>query len=534
MTAKSASALAFAALLANLAFTATGCSAFDGASDSSTPAPARDPGAPGAVNADGSPVPVPTPVGGAANASELTDAFGVFVSPLGRADADGKHANPLASIQAGIDLAKRFGKRVYVCNGSFHEALTLADAVSIVGGLDCTANEWRVSNSRTRVESPSIPAVRAANIASATRIEGLEIFAPNATQPSGTSIGLLATNASALVIANTKITSGDGMKGNDGTDGIQLANAPTADGAHATGAVACGIASCSQIPGGWLRPGGATAGSNTCLGAPGHTAQPGGKGGSGGVWQVVNDVVAFHFHPYDDIGANGADVGITNRDSATGTNGTDGANAVALGTFTSEGYTPARGLAGTDGSHGFGGRGGAGFSPEIQYNPNTTPASGVWYGFGGAGGGAGGCEGLAGSAGEGGGASIGALLVDSKVTFDGAGVQSGRGGEAGHGALGSEPTPGGNAGNNAYAALSSGMSGKNGGRGGAAGISGNGSNGPSVGIVHFGIAPEVRTTSKIIPGAGGAAIDARSRTTLDITKTIPATPAGLSKDILAL
>jgi hypothetical protein len=39
----------------------------------------------------------------------------------------------------------------------------------------------------------------------------------------------------------------------------------------------------------------------------------------------------------------------------------------------------------------------------------------------------------------------------------------------------------------------------------------------------------------MVPGAGGTAVDARSRTdALGITKTIPATPAGLSKDVLTL
>ena len=73
-----------------------------------------------------------------------------------------------------------------------------------------------------------------------------------------------------------------------------------------------------------------------------------------------------------------------------------------------------------------------------------------------------------------------------------------------------------------------------GGRGGAPGVSGSGSSGPSIGIAYVGAAPEVHTNTTITPGTGGPAIDARSRNTLGVTKTIPATPAGVSKDILAL
>ena len=214
---------------------ATGC----GSSDDAARDPAADPAADPADTATGKAPPKAAPVGGPASVNELTDALGVFVAPSGKTGAEGTHSRPLATIQAGIELAKRVGKRVYVCAGTFHEALTLADSISIIGALDCTAGEWRPGALHTRVESPSSPAITAANITSATRVEGLEIVAPHATQPSGSSIGLLATKASALVIANTKISGGNGMKGDDGTDGIQLANSPTSNGAPASTAAAC-------------------------------------------------------------------------------------------------------------------------------------------------------------------------------------------------------------------------------------------------------------------------------------------------------
>jgi hypothetical protein len=530
MTKTSSSAIAFAALLANLVCVTTGCGGF-GAEESPAPHGA-DPGIPSREDAPEEPT-MP-PVGGPASASELTDAFGVFVSPAGNAKADGAHDRPLASIQAGIDLGKRLGKRVYVCTGTFHEALAFVDSVSVIGALDCTNNEWRFGAPRTRIESPSSPAARATKITTLTRIEGLEIIAPNATTPSGSSIGLLADHAPALVLAYSKIVAGNAMKGADGIEGTQLTNGPTATGAPFANAQRCYTDTCAMSGGLWVRPPAAAGGTNVCAGAPGYVAQPGGAGGSGGLWEVKQNV-SFYFDYYRGDASYGADDGIKNRTSAPGANGSDGANAAAIGTVSPDGYLPANGFNGAAGTTGLGGAGGSGRSLGETLNPNTSPFPGVWRGFGGAGGGAGGCPGLAGTAGAGGGASIAALLVESGMTFDATELVSARGGDAGSGTFGSAPTAGGLAGNNYDPINYAYLSGKPGGRGGAAGMSGNGSSGPSAGIAHLGVKPIVIGTSKITAGTGGAPIAARSRTdAFGTTKTIPATPAGTAKDILSL
>src|SRR4051812_29718583 len=93
-------AVAFA-LLANLMFAVSGCGAFgseEASSDNPQPEPAPGEG------------PKAPPVGGPADNSELTDALGIFVAPDGNPAADGTHAHPVASIQVGIDIAKRVGK----------------------------------------------------------------------------------------------------------------------------------------------------------------------------------------------------------------------------------------------------------------------------------------------------------------------------------------------------------------------------------------------------------------------------------------
>jgi hypothetical protein len=533
MTTTSSSAIAFAALLANLAFAATGCGVF-GADEPSAPNEA-EPSMPERNDAPAAETPTAPAVGGPASTSELTDALGIFVSLDGQATADGTHDRPLNTIQAGIDKAKAAGKRVYVCTGAFQEALVIASSISVIGGLDCTNNEWHVGAARTRVVSPTSPAVRASSITAATRLEGLEIFAPNATAPSGSSIGLVADHSPALVVASSKIIAGNAMKGVDGTEGTQLSNAPTASGTAFSNTAHCTLDTCGRtFTGLWARPDSAPPGTNICQGAPGHEAQPGGLGGSGGLYEVKQDV-NYYFDFYRGDATYGADNGNKNRTSAAGANGNDGSTPAPIGTFTTQGYVPASGTPGTDGKTGSGGEGGNGRSPSPTVNPNTMPVSGVWRGYGGASGGAGGCPGLAGTAGTGGGASIAALLIESAMSFDGTDLVSGRGGDAGLGTLGSAPTPGGNAGPNFDPANFPFLSARPGGRGGAAGVSGNGSAGPSLGIAHVGAKPEVRADSKITIAGGGAAIAARSRTdALGITKTIPATPAGVAKDILAL
>ena len=123
------------------------------------------------------------------------------------------------------------------------------------------------------------------------------------------------------------------------------------------------------------------------------------------------------------------------------------------------------------------------------------------------------------------------------MTFDGATLTSGLGGDAGQGTLGSTPLPGGVRNNPEIPGQNPTLApalGHDGGRGGAAGISTNGGSGPSAAIAHSGAAPVVAGGSAMAHGGGGAAIAERSQVVLGgLTKTIPATPAGAAQDILA-
>lgn len=525
------------ALLANVALAATACGVFG--SDSPPSAAQAVP----APDADGGVVegPKAPPITGPAAQNELTDELGVFVASNGLDIADGTHAHPLASIQAGIDKAKTVGKRVYVCAGTYKQALVIADSISVIGGLDCTNNEWRTGSGVSRIESPTSPAIRAKDIKSATRLEGLDVNAPNATAPGGSSIGLLADHATALVVARTKIVAGNAMNGENGTEGTQLSNAATANGASEVesyqcvqsggGRVSSHTCGYNKFTGTYQLPPGGAPGTNACVGAPVPAPESGGSGGSGGIYTAsvtapvppkVTPTVTYS--PQDP--SLDAKLASTLRSGAVGTSGPDGSGGAAIGAISANGYTPADGTAGKDGSTGAGGNGGDGSPPTEPVPTDKT----VWRGWGGAGGGAGGCPGLAGTAGKGGGASIAALLVESPVTFDTSELQSGTGGAGGLGTLGSAPTAGGAGGDGP----SGGRPGKPGGRGGFAGVSGNGGSGPSAAIAHVGAAPILVGANKTTPGAGGAAIQARSRTDFGITKTIPATPAGVSNAILQL
>lgn len=545
----SSSSLAIISLLA-LSVAACGSSGSD-----SAPGPQSGPGGdsnnPGGQGGPDGGLPKAEPIGKPTN-EDLTEKFGVFVSPSGTDDADGTRAHPLARIQPAIDLAKTIGKRVYVCTGVYREALVVADSISVIGGLDCSRPDaWETSATTfSRIEAPSSPALLAKDITSPTRLEGLDVLAPNASAPSGSSIGLLADHAGSIVVARSKITAGNGVNGADGTEGTQLANGPSTKGAAIPSAVMCGSGASDVClnainPATTQKyramPNGGAGGTNTCVGAPGHVAPPGGAGGSGGLYQVT---AAISGNRYFGNWVDGSNKNYAATSAPAGFTGAPGADGVSpsptppVGKLSASGYVAADGSSGTDGTGGAGGSGGKGSSPSAAvHNANNYSDGSVWQGWGGGGGGAGGCPGLAGTAGKGGGASIAAALIESPITFDGAELTSGRGGDAGKGTLGSLPTVGGLANNPEVPATYPGLVpnlGQEGGRGGAAGVSNNGSSGPSVAIAHVGAPPKLVGAQTMKPGAGGASIPERTRTEGGVVSTIPATPAGVSKDILAL
>src|SRR5688500_13443583 len=95
------------------------------------------------------------PLDGTPKEDQINEKYGVFVVPNAAPDGDGTRAKPFATIAAGLDSAFAQSKRLYVCTGSFAEALTVKNGISMVGGLDCTKPTWPPSTERTRVLSPT-------------------------------------------------------------------------------------------------------------------------------------------------------------------------------------------------------------------------------------------------------------------------------------------------------------------------------------------------------------------------------------------
>ncbi|HSO34322.1 MAG TPA: hypothetical protein VLT33_17420 [Labilithrix sp.] len=509
--------------------------------DPSVPSPSRDDAGNG--GGDAATTPKADPVNDTPAPSEINETLGVFVAPSGAANGDGSRARPLATVQAGVDLGKSVGKRVYVCTGTYHEAVTLADSISVIGGMDCSAATWTVGGARSRIEAPSSPAVRAKDITSPTRIEGLDIVAPSATEPGASSIGMLADHSAGLTLAKSSVKAGDGASGADGTEGIALTLDAVAakgedtvpDGKCVTGVTCSGVAAGGAID--WKSSRGGVGGTSLCSGAPGHNGQSGGAGGGGGLFVrsapspvLPRPPAVWEYYTGRFLSPVSKPSFGEDRSRLPAPGGASGVSGASLGTLGVDGYAGVAGGAGTDGSPGYGGFGGRGSNP-------TTPAdnaavSDTWRGLGGPAGGAGGCPGLAGTPGGGGGASIALALIDSPMVVDGTQLTAGKGGAGGHGTFGSDPTAGGAAGaelsgdpNNAA---------RGGGRGGAPGISANGSSGPSIGILHSGAPAKLQAGGRATAGTGGAAIAERSHDDAGNVRTIPATPAGLAKDVLAL
>ena len=498
-----------------------GCGVF-GSEDTSMPPAATPPVDPGPSADGGLPEGAPPPAVGTPDNNELTNQFGVFVTTTGTADGDGTKEHPLASIAAGIDRVKDLKLRVYVCAGTYAESLTLVNAVSVIGSLGCDGGIWTTGGGRSILNAPTSPAVRAKDIALATRFEGFDVTAPAGTAMAPNSIALIAENATMLTVANAKLTSAKAFDGVDGTDGVQLtlgANANGHNGAAASGPFILG-------PGAIPRQLGAAGGVGACVGAAGHDPVSGGPGGNGASQTCTGNVGGVCTWTVPDATYERTDAVV--QPSGAGAAGNDGASASKGGAFSAaDGYAPAGGAAGSDGLPGKGGTGGnSGPDWSTAGNPSTD-GNHVRYGASGAGGGAGGCPGLAGTPGTGGGASISALVFASPgLTFTTVELVGGDGGRGGKGTFGSLPGPGGQPGTTP-AGASAATSGSFGGR---AGYSGNGAGGPSVALAFTGgavvLSPDTHTTA----GVAGAGVASRVEPFTNVT--MPASAAGTATPVM--
>lgn len=469
------------------------------------------------------------------DACVIADAFGIFVSSsLGNdLTGNGSRALPFATLGHAIVAAKQANRRVYACAETYTENVDFADGVDIYGYFDCTSS-WKTTQTRARTLAPKSPAATATKISKDTRIDSLEIVAPDVSSPGASSIGLLANDAGGLHFVNAKIHAGAAGKGDDGTAGIQLVATGNPNGRSGSAETYCnGGFSCENFHDSQ------SGGTMTCVGEVGHDPAPGGNSGSGGYYTLDQPLqwVFVANTPKTGTGmpsaasvqvAKGGTFNVMNGDwGGVGAAGSPGAVGPNLGYFGVAGYSPANGTKGTAGSPGQSGGGGSGGAPGVLHNADfyAKVDVGAWGSSGGSGG-AGGCPGLPGTPGKSGGASIGILAITSALTLDGSTVESSTGGAGGSNGLRSQPTGGASGGAgpmNQWQIL--GGNGGGGGTGGAAGSSGGGGGGPSIALVYSSAATPKTVGSTFSQGKGGTGAPAKDGA--------PAAPDGLSVDKLS-
>ena len=487
----------------------------DGSAPTSTTPPPPPPVEAGGDAADGGELvglPPPEPP----KPNELTDPFGVFVSKGAPDGGDGTRAKPFNTISAGLEQAATDKKRLYVCAGTYPEAIELKNGVSVIANLSCVDPlDWKLNGARTTINAPTSPAVTANSITAATRVDGLEIFAPAGTASEPSSIGLLAVNSPGLTFTEGKLEASRGYDGANGVPAtparVSMETAPQAraESAPCVNSIVIPARPCTRVnpP---TRLGG-EGGQYLCTADVLIGGSTGGAGGASGVYEGTTILVT-------------ATIGGAGR-PATSTPGTDGTSSTG-GTFSPSGFAVGGGTAGTNGSFGVAGSGGGKpFNGNGEVPPNTAT---IMWGPTGAGGGAGGCPGRAGSAGGGGGASVGALLLSSPVRFEKVALKSDVGGRGGFGTFGTLPTPGqaqagpprDQGGTVCLACASPGSAGSR------AGFSGHGAGGPSIAVVSSSSARPTFVDSTLAHGPAGISPPATTENGL----TIPAPATAVAAD----
>ncbi len=389
----------------------------------------------------------------------------------------GGETDPFATLGAAINAAKVKKARVYLC-GSVAERVDIPAGVSVFGGFDCTADEWKYDAAQRGTIAPGAPAADAVFQSSVrisgsgkTSIEDVNVIAANAEIAGGSSIAVIVGDGTVNFV-RANLTAGDGKDGTAGatpTDDIGPNSATDPDVLGNPGMVAC-------LGGTMGVEGGVSKINSRC------SESAGGKGGNG---------QAATGDPGDDGSPANANSGqggpgqdssacVDGKNGYSGADGTSGTGAIDAGTIEATGYTGSAGLGGGKGIVGQGGGGGGGAKGKMTY-----------YGASGGGGGAGGCPGNGGGGGNAGGSSIGIVNLGGTLSFSSAKITVGAGGTGGAGGDGQIGGAGGNGGMRGAGSncgngtkTSDACDGGNGGNGGQGGQGGGGLGGHSIGIAH--------------------------------------------------
>jgi hypothetical protein len=414
----------------------------------------------------------------------VDDAYGVFVAAHAGSDAtgDGSKAKPYATI--GHALAALGAKRrLYLCDATYAEFVTLQTAASLYGGFACPGTDagapWSYLDggfAKVSGVANQIP-LSVTGLDSGIAVEDLWLVAANASghDDAGNGLSSIAAlvNASTVSFRRCTLSAGTGANGTDGTAGANYAGVTAAAGQANDGGI------------------GGAGGSITCNDGTSSTGGSGGSalstsGGDGGAQPMPTTSPGF-----DGVGATGGTTSCSSgAPGANGAPGDAGSAATTYGIVSPEGWVPSTGGNGRAGYPGQGGGGGGGKSLSLT---------------GGTGGGAGGCGGAGGMGGGGGGGSIALACIGGTVVLEGCALTTSAGGNGGKGGDGQPGQGGGNPGTPSSV---QGCAGGTGGNGAGASGGAGGTGGISVCIVCKGGAPTgspVCTTADAgVPGVGGA------------------------------
>ena len=283
---------------------------------------------------------------------------GVFVDALAGDDAAaGTMDAPKRSLTAAIVAAQSASpsRDVYASRGVYMETVALRDSISLYGGFDAAAGWSRSRGNATTIQSPSATGVLAQNV-SAAEVQLFRVVAASATGGAGTagsSYGVRAVNATALVLRLCDIQAGDGAPGAPASDG--LPGTPGSAAGHASGrSRGTGGDGC----GGWGRGGagglggfGPEPGERGAAGSGGSpTGAAGAAGGDGGAAGACSTTSS----------SNGGDAPAIVAPGSAGPAGWSGGAGAGIGTAAFSAYAPANGGSGAAGAAAGGGGGGGG------------------------------------------------------------------------------------------------------------------------------------------------------------------------------
>ena len=167
----------------------------------------------------------------------VDDAVGVFVSPAGDDRTDGRKSTPVRTIQRGLELAaSRRLPRVYVCEGTYLDAVDITSSVAIMSELSCA---WDVGGGKATVAPPAGIALRVRDVGGPVVIEGLAIVGyADPTKPGNSAIAAFVARATNVTFRNTDLTATDGVTGAPGMGGSNYSSAAKDGVGAASGATA--------------------------------------------------------------------------------------------------------------------------------------------------------------------------------------------------------------------------------------------------------------------------------------------------------